>query len=225
MREGSKRARYSRSAGIIICGAKCEARCEGQAKHGRELRAKRARAENPERHLQPHAGHGAEGLVRLDVAEERLQFQHVMRKILGRGRKVAPHRACGELVGARRAAQPEIDPPGIKRFQRAELLGDDQRRMVRQHDPARADADRLGATSDMPDHHGCRRAGDARHVVVFGQPEPLEAPGFGVLRQVERVAERLRGVAALADRGEVEHGKGDHGRVPDGICAIARLEQ
>ncbi len=55
---------------------------EGQAEHGRKLRTERARAEDPERHLQPHAGHGADRLVRLHVAEQRLQLQHVMRKIL-----------------------------------------------------------------------------------------------------------------------------------------------
>ena len=33
--------------------------------------------------------------------------------------------------------------PGMQRLERAELLGDHERRVVREHDPARADADRL----------------------------------------------------------------------------------
>ena len=50
---------------------------------------------------------------------------------------------------------------------------------------------------DVRDHDRRRRAGDAGHVVVLGQPEAAVAPALGVLREVERVGERLRRVAAL----------------------------
>ncbi|MGY4414170.1 hypothetical protein ACVWW4_005906 [Bradyrhizobium sp. LB7.1] len=43
-----------------------------------------------------------------------------MRKILGARREVAPQRPRRELVGARRAPEPEIDPSRIERGQRAE---------------------------------------------------------------------------------------------------------
>jgi hypothetical protein len=49
-----------------------------------------------------------------------------MRKIFGARREVAPQRPCGELVGPGRTSEPEIDPPGIERGQRAELLGNDR---------------------------------------------------------------------------------------------------
>ena len=68
----------------------------------------------------------------------------------------------------------------------------------------------LSAAGDVPDDHRRRRAGDARHVVMLGQPVAAVAPALGVAREVERVAERLRGVAALDDRREVEDGKRDH---------------
>src|SRR5437870_1639209 len=84
--------------------------------------------------------------------------------------------------------------------------------MVRQHDPAGADADRLGATRDMPDHHRCRRARNARHVVMLGEPEALVAPALDVPGEIERIGKRLRRIAALTDGSEVEHGEGDHGR-------------
>ena len=41
--------------------------------------------------------------------------------------------------------------PGIQRVERAELLGDHERRMVRQHDAAGADADGLRAAGHMAD--------------------------------------------------------------------------
>ena len=48
--------------------------------------------------------------------------------------------------------------------------------------------------------HRRRRAGDARHVVMLGQPEATIAQTLGVPREVEAVAERRRGVAAFHDR-------------------------
>ena len=47
----------------------------------------------------------------------------------------------GELVGARRPTETEVDPIRMQRLEHAKRLGDLKRRMVRQHDPARADAD------------------------------------------------------------------------------------
>ena len=63
--------------------------------------------------------------------------------------RIAAQRQGGALVGARGAAEPEVDASGVQRFERAELFGDYQRRMVRQHDAAGADADRLRAGRDV----------------------------------------------------------------------------
>jgi len=79
----------------------------------------------------------------------------------------------------------------VKFRQRAESLGHHQRRVVGQHDPARADADRAGAGRNMRDHHSCRGAGDPRHVVVFRQPEAVVPELLGMARQIEAVLQRL----------------------------------
>ena len=63
---------------------------------------------------------------------------------------------------------------------------------------------------DVRDDDRGRGARDAGHAVMLGEPEAMVAPALGVAREVERVAERLRGVAALDDRREVENGKRDH---------------
>jgi hypothetical protein len=73
--------------------------------------------------------------------------------------------------------------------QRAELLGDDDRGMVRQHDPAGADADVSRAGGDMGDDDRRGGAGDARHVVVLGDPEAPVAPIFRLGCEVARVVE------------------------------------
>src|SRR5688572_196619 len=82
--------------------------------------------------------------------------------------------------------------------------------MVRQHHAAGADADRRGAAGDVADQHRRRRARDAGHVVVLGEPVAAVAEVLGMARGVERVAERPGNVAALADRGKVEDGQGNH---------------
>ena len=88
-------------------------------------------------------------------------------------RRSATQRA---LVGAGRAAEAEVDAAGVERLERAELLGDHERRVVRQHDAARADADRRRAAGDVPDHDRRRGARDAGHVVVLGEPEAPVSP-------------------------------------------------
>ena len=88
------------------------------------------------------------------------------------GARVAPQRHPGPLVGPRRAAEPEVDPARVQRRQRPELLGDHQRRVVGQHDPAGAEPDRLGVGGDVGDQHRRRRGGDRRDVVVLGVPDP-----------------------------------------------------
>ena len=79
--------------------------------------------------------------------------------------------------------------------------------MVGEHNPAGPDADARDPAGDILDDHGRRGAGDAREVVVLGQPVAVVIPPLGVAGQVQGVAEGLGGRAALADRSEVEHGE------------------
>ena len=183
---------------------------EGQAQRGRELRAVEARAQQPYGHLQSGPRNRADPLAGLDGLEVPLQLHDVTREVVGARLEVAAQRACGQPVRPRRTSEAELDAPGEKSGQRAELLGDHERRMIRQHDAAGADADRLRAGGDVADDDRRGRAGDAGHVVVLGQPEAPVVPAFGVLREVEGVAQRGGGVAAQADGGEIEDRKGDH---------------
>lgn len=103
--------------------------------------------------------------------------------------EIAAQGACGGLVGAGCTAQAQVDALRIQRSQRAELFGHMQRGVVGQHDAAGAHTDGLGAAGDMADQYGGGGAGDARHVVVLGQPVALIAPALGVLGQIEHVGE------------------------------------
>ncbi|CAD5295455.1 conserved hypothetical protein [Bosea sp. 62] len=185
----------------------------GQAEHGGELRAEQAGAENPERDIGVGARHGLDHLIRLQRSEQRLQLQHVLREALGRV-GLAPQRAPGALVGAGRTAEPEVDAAGIERLQRAELLGDHDWRMVRQHDPAGPDADRFGAFGDVADRDRGRGAGDAGHIVVLGQPEAGVAEPFGMAGEVAAVVEGVCCGRPLGNEGEVEDGKREHWAFP-----------
>ncbi len=181
----------------------------GQAEFGREHRAEVTRSENPQRHLRSRRRHGLDALVGTGGRQERLQLQNVLRKILGRFRRAA-ERAQRHLVGARRAAEPQIDATGEQPRQRAELLGDDIGRVVGQHDTARTDADGFGPGGDVRDDDRRRGAGDARHIVMLGHPQPSIAPGLGVGREIAGIVERPPRVGFLGDADELENGQGDH---------------
>jgi hypothetical protein len=189
-----------------------EVRSEGewQAEMRGELRAIQAGAEQPDGNVQPGAGIGADFFAGIGHVEIVLEFEDVFGKALGGGGEIAAKRTSGEWIGARSAAESEIDAAGEKRGERAELFNNDQRRMIGKHDAAGADADCFCAAGDVRDDDGSGGAGDAGHVVVLGEPEAVVAPGFGVLREIERVAEGVGGGGALWDGGEVQDGERDH---------------
>jgi hypothetical protein len=99
-----------------------------------------------------------------------------------------------------RPAQTQIDALAVQRYQGAELLGDHQRRVIGQHHATRADAYRTGTARHVRDDHRGGRTGDARHVVMLGQPEAPVTQRFGLARQIERIAQRIRRARAFDDR-------------------------
>ena len=76
--------------------------------------------------------------------------------VIGEGVRVAAKRHRRHAVRPGRAADAEIDPSGVERVEHPELLSDDERSVVRQHDPAGADAHRFGGRGDLRDEHGGR---------------------------------------------------------------------
>jgi hypothetical protein len=173
-----------------------------QAQLGGELRSEQAGSQDPERHVQPPAWHRLNGLARLHGPEERAKRQHVL------GERVCSCR--GPSQGAKRALirarRPQVDAARVDRFEGAELLRDDERRMIRQHDAARPDPDPARAGGHVPDDHRGGGAGDAGHVVVLGEPDAVIPPALRMLGEIQRVPERVAGRGARRDRREVEHG-------------------
>ena len=160
-----------------------------------------------------------------------LQLDHVLRKRVGAVRAAAAQGPRRDRVRAGRPAEAKVDPAGKQRGQRAELLGDHQRRVIRQHDSTRADPDRGRTRRHVPDHHGRGRAGDAGHVVMLRHPVPAIAQLLGMARQVERAVQRVGGCAALVDRREIEDGKRNHrtnctgaADLPAADCRILKRE-
>ena len=113
---------------------------------------------------------------------------HVGRELL---RPLVGHRmqrVRREPVRARRPSQPEIDAPRRQRVENAELLGDLERRVMRQHDPGAADADALGLHRQRRDQDFRRGAEDARMVVVFGHPETVIAQRLAMRGERDGIA-------------------------------------
>jgi hypothetical protein len=96
--------------------------------------------------------------------------------------EMAAQRARRGLVGARRAAQPQVDAARIQRASvpncsattSGEWLGS-----MMPPEPTRI----VDVPRDVADQHGRGGAGDAGHVVVLGQPEAAIAQAFRMLRQ------------------------------------------
>ena len=193
-----------------------EMRREGVRKpeHGGQAGAGGARAEDPERHLETCSGNGADRLVVPRGAEEHLQILDVPWEAIG-AQGIAAECAGRQLVRSGGPPEPEVDAARVERLQRSELLGDHERRMVRQHDPAGPDPDRRRARREIAGHDGRRSARDRLHVVVLGDPVALVTEALGVAREVEAVAQRIAGGRPARDRGEVEDGEGNRTHLAD----------
>ena len=121
---------------------------------------------------------------------------------------VSAERCRGVEVGSWCPAQTQIDPSGREGVEHAELLRDDQRRMVRQHHPAGSEAD-AGSLRGQTRQHQLRRGRRSRwHRVMLGQPEPVEATRL--CKSGNAADARKRGGCRLTDCGlrAVQHGQG-----------------
>ena len=90
----------------------------------------------------PLAGDRADSRKRALVAEQALQLNHILGKALADG-GIAPQgpKVFWSVPGAR--PRPRSIRPRMQRLEGAELLGDHERRVVRQHHPAGAEPDAL----------------------------------------------------------------------------------
>ncbi|MNP54124.1 hypothetical protein D3C76_1486570 [compost metagenome] len=85
------------------------------------------------------------------------------------------------MIGTGCTAEAQIDTPGVQRLQRTELLGDHQRRMVRQHHATGTKANALGTRGQITQQYRGGGTADAGHVVMLCQPIALITPFFGML--------------------------------------------
>ncbi|EGJ75035.1 putative LuxAB-like protein (oxygenase) [Streptomyces sp. Tu6071] len=197
---------------------------EGQAEHRGELGAESGGAEEPQRgavrglHAARRGGLDGPG-DRVDTAvgvavgevvvEEAGQLGDLRREVVRAlaGAFGAAQCLRGGAVGARGAPEAEVHAVGGERLQRPELLRDDERRVVGQHDAARAEADALGVGGEVGEDHGGRGGGDAGHRVVLGDPVAVVAEPFGRPGDPHAGGEGLaRGVPGT-DGDQVEYGE------------------
>src|SRR3546814_8246641 len=130
---------------------------------GGELGAEQAGAEDPDWDVQAFAGNGPDATSVFRRFEILHQLDDIARRSIGVAVEGAAERVGGRLVRAGRSTEAVIDAAGMERIERAELLGDKQRRMVRQHDAAGADADGGRAGGGMAEGHRRRRGGAGRN--------------------------------------------------------------
>src|SRR5258708_30299906 len=86
-------------------------------------------------------------------------------------------------MAARRATQSEVDPVRVKRCQSAELLGDHDRWMIRQHNASGPDADDRRFAGDVTNEHRRGGACGAPYAMMLGEPEAFEAQRLNMAGQ------------------------------------------
>ena len=182
-----------------------------QSQEPRQLGAEERRTE------EPHLGEVTPAGIRRWVARRAVAGQEVvdeLHDVVGKRVRLrvrrAPKGPDRHGVGPGRTPEPEVDPPRVQRLQGAELLGDDEGRVVGQHDAARSDAQGGGGVGQVGDQDGRRRAGDGGHPVVLRHPQSVVAEPFDLGRDLHRLAQGLGGGRSRGHGGEVEHGKRDH---------------
>src|SRR5215204_4869003 len=195
----------------MTAAASTEAKwCEGEADADlrREPAAIVARPEQPDRRQRRVGGHRRdrpEGVALGEASIPEDQLLQALEEIVAAARLLqTSEREGGELVGAGRAPEAEVDPAREQRLERLEALGDDERRVVRQHHAAGADADALRRRRDLADHDLGRRVRDRWQVVVLGEPVAGVAERVGVAGEIEAVAQGRARRRARGHEGEVE---------------------
>ncbi len=133
-----------------------------------------------------------------------LQILQILWKIIDGLYSSPPQRGGGSLVCPRRASQSEVDSSGIEPFQCPDLFGHHERAVVGHHDSTRPDADRTGTSGDVPHQDHRRRTPHIGHVVMFGQPDPLVAPGFRMSGQIQASGIGIGSVGSFPDQGKVK---------------------
>jgi hypothetical protein len=93
------------------------------------------------------------------------------------------------VIRSRCAPETKVDATGVQRFERRELLGHDERRVIRQHDTAGSDAQRRGRIRDVRDEHGWRGTRHGGHPVVLGDPESFVTESLYLNGQRRRLSE------------------------------------
>ena len=160
----------------------------GQAEERGELGAIEAGAEDPQRHIGAGAGDGVDvlaGLGRAPSSDCSSSTSSGKRSAAALTSRRSARAVTWSVPGARprpRSMRPGwrlSSVPNCSAMTSGEWLGS-----MMPPAPTRM---RRGAGGDVADDHRGGGAGDARHVVVLGEPEAAEAPGLGMAGEIERV--------------------------------------
>lgn len=211
-----------------ISGRKVGGESERQSLLRRQLRAEVARSQQGDRYLTALPRKCPDGLAGLLGAEIVPELLKERGEIIAGLRRDAAQCAHGVIVAAGSSSQAEINTPGIKRVQSAELLGDYKGRMIRKHDSPAADPDRTRRVRNVVYEDGGGGTGETGDSMMFSQPETPVAPFLDVPRQIYRApdggSDALSGVQTdkieNGNRQREAHGRSDEprGRKVTNLC-------
>ncbi len=109
-----------------------------------------------------------------------------------------------QSVGSRRAAQAEVDTVSVHIGKRAVLFCDHQRGMVGQHHSTGTKAYAFSDGGCSGNQQGCSRGCKMRHIMVFGEPEPVIPQLVGQARRFHGRVDSVLGRGAFIYWNEIE---------------------
>ena len=180
---------------------------EGQSEQAGGVGAVVARTEQPDRRSVT-VGRRRDDL-RMGAAEVGEEVAELGRELVAGLSGVATQGRRRHAVGAGCPAEAEVDAARVERLEGAELFGDGERGVVGEHHTAGADPQGGRGVGQVGDQDRRGGAGDAGHVVVLGHPVAGVAESLDVLRQLDRVGERLGGSGARGHGCQIEDGQRD----------------
>ena len=133
------------------------------------------------------------------------QVLHLFREALGARVASLADGQRRDLVAARRPPDPQVDAPGIKRFQHSELFRHFERAVVGKQHAAGADAYARGLGRHPREQDLGAGVGERGERMVLRQPVTVKSQLFRRLHQADGLVDRLRRSVAADDGRLIEN--------------------
>ena len=149
-------------------------------------------------------------LIRQQVTNE---LHHVVGKVIRAEIGAATKGPGCDVIGSWRSTESQVNATRVQGLQGGELLGHHERRVIGEHDAARAHPHRRSGGGQMLNENSGSGTRDGRDRVMLRDPKPVIPETLRFNGEHRRLPESLRRRRTAGDGREVKNGEGDHVRI------------